>query len=127
MKLNSPFLISSRLLPAVKIGEVTISIEPTNATDHHGKTKWRYYLDGPSFEESGSDLAGWGNTQEMMECLLSFLEAAAESYRYNGNAMKEDSNTDLFPENVCEWAYSNSDEIGMLRFELEENKELVED
>jgi hypothetical protein len=54
--------------------------------------------------------------------LLSFLSAAAESYRYKG---MEGENADLFPAEVTAWAAQYSDELSMLAFELEENSELI--
>lgn len=59
-----------------------------------------------------------GSERDGMESLLSFLGAAAESYRYH-HGMKEDSNTELFPEHICEWACENSDEIGIAAYEME--------
>lgn len=70
----------------------------------------------------GNDLrSGCGedvNHPKMMGALLSFLGAAGESYRYNGNRMGDDE-TSLFPERACEVAYSMADEIAMAQLELE--------
>lgn len=60
-----------------------------------------------------------GTEREGLVSLLGFLGAAAESYRYH-HGMKEDSNTDLFPEHICEWAYQNDSEISMAAYEYEQ-------
>lgn len=126
MQLTAPIIITPRLMAGVQIGSDFVSIE-YGAITSSGRMSYRYYLDVDGKEYTGTDLkSGVGNwsIQDGLESLLSFLSAAAESYHYNGNSMKEDSNTDLFPEWVCQWAYQHSDEIDMLALELQE-KELV--
>lgn len=54
MKLNTPFLISARLLPALKVADAFISIE--YAGDAGGRQRYRYHIDTPSFEHTGDDL-----------------------------------------------------------------------
>lgn len=136
MKLNSPFQISARLLPAVRIGDAWISIKFNGATND-GRARYRYFIDLPDgTEHSANDLqsgCGGGSLQGGMESLLSFLGACAESVRYGtkydkfGDGTDDDSNADLFPATIAEWAYQNSDEISMLQCELEENKNLITD
>lgn len=107
--------ISARLLPAVEINGTWISIEPTSALDGMGKPRWRWFVDlANGKEHSGDDLTGWGNAGEMMGSLLSFLAACAESYPDGDCA-------DLFPAEVAEWAQQESDGIGMMAFDLEED------
>jgi hypothetical protein len=52
-----------------------------------------------------------------MESLLSFLGAAAESYRYRG---MEGENADLFEPALTQWASENADEISMAQMDMEE-------
>ncbi len=128
MILHEPFCISSRLLPALKIGNDYLSIEALRY-DHENRTVYRAYLDladGKEYEindlRSG---CGGGTIQEGMESLLAFLEAAAEAYRYEMSGHKSE-NSDLFEPEVNEWAYQNGDYIAVLQMELEENLNLVE-
>lgn len=128
MKLQTPFEISPRLLPCVRIGDVFISIDYAGET-RDGRTRYRYHIDLPNGKEhTGTDLksgCGGGDLQAGMESLLSFLSAAAESYRYSG---MDGENSDLFPEFICQWASDNSDAISMLAIELEETKtQLIEE
>ena len=130
MKLSSPFLISARLLPAIKIGESFVSLKHRGTTSE-GRDVYIYYIDTPEFEYEGDDLktgCQGGQYQEAMKSLLSFLSAAAESYSYQMQTREwgEGENADLFPPNVMEWAYQYSDEIQMLSLELEEGGELIE-
>jgi hypothetical protein len=55
------------------------------------------------------------------------LDACGESYGYGLRTGQSGENADLFPEQVAEWAYQNSDELSMLACELEENKGLIEE
>ena len=56
--------------------------------------------------------------QEGLTSLLSFLGAAAESWRYKG---ADGENSDLFPQALVEWTSQNSDKLTMARLEIEES------
>jgi len=112
IEIHAPMIITPRLLPGVRIEDGFISVEPTERTGEYGKPIWNWYVDIPAGESFGSDLAGWGDHKAMMGTLLSFLGAAAEAY-------PDGENSDLFTTLIVEWAYQNSDEIAILRMELE--------
>jgi len=112
IEIHEPMIITARLLPGVRIEDAFISVEPTGNRGEYGKPVWRWFIDLPDGEFKGDDLAGWGDHKAMMETLLAFLEAAAESY-------PDGENADLFPAPVVAWAHQNSDEISILRMELE--------
>ena len=123
MTLNSPFSISSCLLPALEIGGAVIQLEYASRAGRDGRVRYRWTIDLPDgSSHSGDDLqsgCGGGSLQEGFESLLSFLSAAAESWRYAGS---NGENSDLFPRPVVKWAAQNSDEIGMLECEIEESE-----
>lgn len=125
MILHSPFEISARLLPAVRVGKATISIEIAGTTGE-GRTCFRYFLDTPDFGYFNDDLKSGchcgGTIQEGMQSLLGFLVAAGEEWDCDSKGDCESG----FPDNVSQWAYQNSDELSMLECELQENKNLVE-
>ena len=109
-------------METMTIGGVEIAVE-AGGSDVEGRTIFTYTLKGEGIDYEASALksgCGKGGREDRdgMESLLSSLGAAAESYRYH-HGMKADSNTDLFPEEICEWAYQNSDEISMAAYELE--------
>jgi len=121
MTLSSPFLISARLLPAVSIGkgseQITVSLSPRG-----------FILDGPFGEHRITDLTLRGNPsiESAFETLLSFMSAAAESFRYKG---MDGENSDLFPAEVTEAIAQVSSELESVWFELhsaiEAGEELV--
>lgn len=122
IELKEPFFISSRLLPAVKVGGTTVSIEYAGDRLPDGRVPYRYFLDFPDgTEHVGEDLksgAFGGTLRQGMESLLAFLEACGESRnpRYGDHG----ENADLFPESIGDWAYQNSDEITSVRLWIEE-------
>lgn len=121
MTLKSPFCISARLLPAVQLGDVFISI--TFEGQAASRAVYRYYIDGPQFEHTSNDLkygVGGGTLQDGMASLLSFLSACGTSFRTHGE------NADLFPPKIGEWCYQNCDELAMLQLEIEETPGLIE-
>jgi hypothetical protein len=95
MKLSAPFLISARLLPAVSIGkgeeQITVSLSPSG-----------FILDGPFGEHRVTDLTLRGNPsmESAFETLLSFMTAAAESFRYRVTEALFQVSTEL----ECVWA-----------------------
>ena len=124
MILHSPFQIGSRLLPMVKVGGAELSLEHANC-DPDGRDRYRWYIDLPDgSEHSAADLRSGchgGGTQEMFGAFLAFLGACADGYWYEQRTGRESENADLFPPAVAEWAYQHSDEIDMLRLEIEES------
>lgn len=113
MTIMSPMIITARLLPGIKVEDGFISLEPTERRGEYGKPIWNWYVDIPAGEFEGTDLMGWGDHKAMMEDMLGFLGAAAESY-------PDGEHAELFPVAVVEWAHQNSDEISILACELEE-------
>lgn len=110
MKLSHPFIISPRLLPSVSIGkgseQVTVSLSPSG-----------FILDGPFGEHKVTDLTLRGNhsIESAFETLLSFMSAAAESFRYRG---MDGENSDLFPAEVTEALAQVSSELECVWFEI---------
>lgn len=111
MTLSAPFLISARLLPAVSIGkgseQITVSLSPSG-----------FILDGPFGEHEVTDLTLRGNPsmESAFETLLSFMSAAAESFRYKG---MDGENADLFPAPVTEAIAQVSSELEYVHFEIQ--------
>lgn len=110
MKLQSPFLISARLMPALNIDGVTISYN------------WgKIYFDGPGWEYEEKHFAPGAacNLQQAFAAILGFLSAYAEARGYFIRTGRESDNLGLFPDYMGEWADKNSDEFSLLEFELQ--------
>lgn len=124
IELREPFFISSRLLPSVRIGGAVVGIEYSKICPD-GRVEYRYFIDLPNgTEHVGEDLRSGvfgGNLREGMESLLAFLSACGESNnpRYGD---EKGENADLFPPEIAEWCYLNSDEIDSVRLDIEESK-----
>jgi hypothetical protein len=120
METYSPFIISARLLPAVRVSDATVSIQPTDNRGRDGKPQWRWYVDlSDGGEFSGDDLYGWGDAGGMLETLLAFMAACGESVNYHGRTGRDGENADLFPPELAEWCGQNSDEISAAGFDCE--------
>lgn len=123
MTLKHPFFISSRLMPAVKVGNDVLSID---FAGDGGDRRVRYrviidFANGTEYvDESMRSGVGGGNLRDGMSSYLSFLGAAAESYR-NGYG----ENADLFPKHIVEWAHQHDSEISIVQFEIEETKDCL--
>jgi hypothetical protein len=125
-------MITSRLLPGIKVGDATISIEYDASIEYDGsgddgRVRYRYYIDLPKWEHNSNDLTGRGGLQEGLSSLLSFLSAFAEAVRYRESTGRYSENADLFPDRLEAWAVENSDELSMLSCELEETPHLIQE
>lgn len=123
MELNNPIIITARLLPGVKLGNVFISIKygaPIPETSGPGGTGRQVYhciIDGVGKTFTDKNLRSGcqgGNLQEGLSSFLYFLSVAGGV-----------DNADLFPKRIREWAIQNSDEISMLAMEVEETPDCI--
>ena len=107
MILHVPFFIGPRLLPALKVGDGTLSLASASWNDER-RLEFGFYLDTPDFEYFDDNMkSGCGGCSmvEAFDGFLAFLEAAVESYNYEQrHAGYKGENTDLFPSYVVEWA-----------------------
>lgn len=131
MILHSPIVISARLLPAVKIGDCTISVSHRGYTPD-GRLQFRFYYDRPgrkTYVDNGqrSGVGARPNSRTIrsaIECQLGFLLHSVEarkSRERRGEAYDPndpDSGENLFPRFVVAWADSMSSEIESAQCEL---------
>jgi hypothetical protein len=128
MIINPPCIVTARLLPGVQIGKAFLSIEYSGLNSKRGRVGYLYHIDLEDYAYTNHDLhsgCGGGNLQQGLESLLSFLDAFAEACWYTTHQGHKSENTDLFPDELKEWAMCNSNEFGMLRLELEENPNVI--
>ncbi len=126
MKLSSPFVIGSRLLPCLNVGGAALSLEMVGCRGNRSVYRWYIDLDGAEFsaadlEQPGSYASDAQADQAAFGSLLAFLEACGEGLRYQESTGRESDNADLFPPAVAQWARANTDELTMLRLEIEES------
>jgi hypothetical protein len=130
MILKSPIEITSRLMAGVRVGGATLSIDYLRQ-DRDGRDVYDVWIDLPDGrEERITDLKSGcqgGGLQEGLGSLLSFLGAAAESYRYRMSTGRAGENEELFSPAIVEWAYGCSEEIDGLALEIEESEGLIEE
>ena len=128
MILHPPLIITSRLLPGLKIGDTFISLG-YGSRSADNRMVYAVWIDLPDGTEHAiADLrsgCGGGSIQDGLANLLGFLGAAAESRQYRERTGREGENEHLFAPAIVEWASENSDEISMLACELEEGESLV--
>jgi hypothetical protein len=110
MRLQAPFFIGSRLLPALRIGDAVLSLDLAYQGTRDGRDRATFYLDfagGTSYRDDSlrSGVGGFRGVVEVFESFLTFLMAAAENYNYGSNDEL------LFPPHICEWAGEHNDDI----------------
>lgn len=131
MKLQKPFQISARLMPALRIGDAWLSLDLSGRQTSSGRDIYECWIDLPDGSEHEiTDLRSGcqgGSVLEGFSSLLSFLGAAAESVAYSRHSGKPGENADLFPAAVVAWADQHSDDLSMLVLELEETPDLITD
>lgn len=110
MTLKPPFCISSLPLPALKIGESTLSMDLNTAV---------FYLD--DIQIDGFQPGAHASVQSCFEAMLSFMSAAAEAQNSVDRGRHSD-NADLFDPEVMRWCQENASEIEMVQYNLEQDK-----
>ena len=68
----------------------------------------------------------YGSGDPFVVALMALLQKFAEAHR-PGSERYDGDNSDLFPVELGEWAYLNSDEISMAQIEVEENPECLKE
>ena len=108
MILNPPFMISGRLLPALKINDSYLSYDQNTTL---------FYLDTPEMCATIDDFTpGYSmGVQDCFESLLSFMSYAAEV-----------SDDELFEPAVLRWCQQNEEEINWVEYELRDNPDLIQ-
>lgn len=142
MKLQSPIIIGSRLLPAIRVVDATVSIGYAEARTNDNRLAFRWHVDiGESIEGrnrakhfTGADVnSGVGvmpsgaALQDGLCALLSFLSACGEAVNAGDSATDPDSNASLFPIGLGRWCAANYDELSLASYELEEAEGLITD
>lgn len=128
--LNTPLMITSRLLPGVKVGDSFISIEVLSH-DGAGRYKVGYFLDGPTgMLGSGDEISvmmmahesvSYDLPRKAMATLLSLLGNDGDGYRqYMGNGEPIDGYA--FGPVLAEFAYMHGDEISMIACDLDDSE-----
>lgn len=121
MTLAQPMIITSRLLPGVKIGKDTLSFDYCLITK-----SWKVILDKgekpfKSYTQTGLN-GTFSDIREVAENWIAFMTACAESVKYYG---KDGENSDLFSGYFRQWIVKNQSALEYLQFELSD--EALED
>jgi hypothetical protein len=124
MQINEPCIITSSLLPGVRVGGAEISIERDGETgDNRDRFRVTVSLpDGGEFSDNDQS-SGIGGCElwDAMGTALGFLSACGESVAYGRRTGYHGENADLWPLPVGEWAADHTDELAILAEEIDEN------
>lgn len=133
IQLHSPFIIGPGLRPTLRIGKGFVSMEyAIRRCSSDGRTVYRYYINCGDGKRPiiGNDLKSGchgGTLQDGFSSLLSFLGAEAEAWHgldpvADRKSEKRGDNAGMFPARAARFAIENSDEIGVLSYEIDESK-----
>lgn len=126
MKLHAPFVITARLLPGLRVGDATLSLDGTSHMPS-GRTRAVMILDFPDGSEYRDDtlssgLQGFDSVVDIFESYLSFLSSAAESVGYEARTGRKSGNGSLFPPHIMQWAADNSSVIEAAHCDLRDDE-----
>lgn len=122
MLLKTPFIIGPRLLPALPLADGLLSLESTSRAEE-GRVLAHFILDRPgqpAYRDSNlrSGMGGFRSTVEPFEAMLAFMEAAIDDLRHEMYSGRPSGEKPLFPGEIAEWLYENSDAVEMARCDL---------
>ena len=122
LNLEYPLIIGSRLLPAVKIGNATLSLDINGMEqfilDADGRA---YTIDGFRFPRNGK--SDNELVREAFRAFVDFATASNEAVEFTARTGRQSDNLDLFELPVREFLYEHSNEIDVLFCELMEPEE----
>jgi hypothetical protein len=111
--LREPFFISTRLMPAVRVGAATIHMRAHSVDADDGDTvvRWEYLIDAPSVHYGANDVSTFyvaeaAIAQQLPTVMGGLL--AALSHVADGDEAGP------FPHEVYQWAHRHQDEITMV-------------
>ncbi len=132
MTLHPPCIITSRLLPGIRIGNGTVSIEYHGMDD--GRTCYRVFVDAPTLGADGTHEdtqlrsgVGGGSLQYGLASFLSFLSYELEHAQATRCSADPDDEPALFPPHVLDWASEYEMEIVDAAMQLEETPGLIQE
>lgn len=136
MKIQAPCIITSRLLPGVRIGETEVSIDYDDwrPDDHfcgQYRMHYRVCIDSPTFNYESTDQAsGCGRADRLQVALsacLNFLSSCGECVNYEKSTGRTIEKFDLYPSEVAEWCAANANTLRSLASEIEETPNVIEE
>jgi hypothetical protein len=121
MVLHPPFFISSRLMPAIKVDNVTISIE-RSSKERFGRESVTVYFDLPDGTEVVEDdlyVLYSTPTQEVFSTLFAFLGCGRRATE------ETEDGGPLFAPELHDWIKCNEEVFGMLQCDLDEGPQVI--
>jgi hypothetical protein len=104
MRLHAPFFIGSALAPAIKIGDMTLSLLSVEYDDEVDRDRYTFEMATPDFTETDdrmcSGVGGFDTLVEAFSTFISFLYACGES-------SPDGENSTLFSPQVAQWCKEN--------------------
>lgn len=136
MKLHPPFIITSRLVPGLRIGDATLHLTSIGEWGDDGREEacFELEIDGVGHCDVVRSGVGTGfkSAVQAFHSYIGFLSAAAEAVQYGRRHGYKSDNADIFPPAVMQWADENYNEIGVATCAIsdedgEANHGLIED
>jgi hypothetical protein len=115
MKIHAPFIIGSRLWPALRIGDATLNLRLPLFPAERGRWGAAMIFEAPGLQFTDqtlrSGIRGFRSYVDPFSSYLAFLDAASE-------AREGSDNSDLFPPPLMQWARDNASAIAEVRLQL---------
>lgn len=117
MKLYPPFIIGPRLLPALVMSEMTVSLQSKNfqtSSDGRHQAHLIIDLDGQTYHDQTlrSGVGGGWTIPEIFETYLGFMEHVGAAER---DDIQDNDSCNLFRPAVVKWITENLDEVQVMR------------
>jgi hypothetical protein len=108
--LREPFFISSRLMPAIRVGDTTIHMQAHSIDADDGDTvlRWEYLIDGPTVHYGANDVSSpYLGHDAIAQQLPTAMGGPLAALGHVGDG----DEAGPFPHEVYQWAHRHQDEI----------------